>query len=330
MEPNKNFKVGIIGAGGIAVKMTNSITPLDGYEIHAIASRSLEKAQAFAAEYGIAKAYGSYEELVKDPEIDLVYIATPHSFHYEHAMLAIRHHKPVLVEKTFTANTALAEKLIAAAHQENVFITEAIWTRYMPLSFKVKELMDSGVIGEPRLLTATLCYKLDHKPRIILPELCGGALFDLGVYVINFARMYFGTDIVRTVSNCHHGAHNLDMMEAISLSYADGRMANLQAGALCLNDRQGIISGTEGYIRVDNVNCPELIEVYRNYELVERIERPADMITGYEYEVIECRRCIEAGLIESPMMPHQETIDIMRQMDALRKEWGVTYPTDEL
>ena len=121
----------------------------------------------------------------------------------------------------------------------------------------------------------------------------------------------------------------MDMQESISLSYADGKMANLQTGALCLNDRQGVISGTEGYIRVDNVNCPERVEVYRNYALVETYEKPSDMISGYEYQVMESRRCIEAGLLESPMMPHKETLAVMRQMDALRKEWGVKYPMDK-
>jgi predicted dehydrogenase len=120
----------------------------------------------------------------------------------------------------------------------------------------------------------------------------------------------------------------MDMHESISLSFADGRMANLQAGALCLNDRQGIISGTEGYIRVDNINCPEVVEVYRNYELVQRFTKDDNMINGYEYQVLEARSIIEAGLTESPMMPHQETISIMRQMDDLRKEWGVIYPMD--
>jgi predicted dehydrogenase len=189
--------------------------------------------------------------------------------------------------------------------------------------------MESGIIGEPRILTATLCYMMEFKERIVRPELCGGALLDLGVYSLNFARMYFGTDIVRTVSNVHIGPTGMDMHESISLSFADGKMANLQAGALCLNDRQGIISGTEGYIRVDNINCPELIEVYRNYELVGRYEKPSDMINGYEYQVYECRRCIEEGLLESPMMPHKETLSIMKQMDDLRKEWGVVYPMDK-
>lgn len=322
------FRVGIIGAGWIANKMAEALAPLADYEVSAVASRSLEKAQAFAQQWNIGRAYGSYEELVGDEEVDLVYVATPHSHHYAHAMLAIEHGKAVLVEKAFTANAVLAEKVMAAAETKGVFVTEAIWTRYMPLSMKVKEIMASGIIGEPRLLTATLCYMMENKERIVRPDLCGGALLDLGVYVLNFARMYFGTDIARTVSNCHLGPSGMDMMEAISLSYADGRMANLQSGALCLNDRQGIISGTKGYIRVDNVNCPELIEVWRNYEKVASYPRPADMVNGYEYQVMECRRCIEAGLTESPMMPHAETISIMHQMDDLRREWGVVYPDD--
>lgn len=323
------FKVGIIGAGWIADKMAEALSPLSDYCVYAIASRSLEKAAAFAERWNVQKAYGSYEEMLEDKDVDLVYIATPHSHHFPHTMLALEHGKHVLVEKAFTANAQEAEVLIRTAREKGLFITEAIWTRYMPLSHKVKEIMESGIIGEPRLLTATLCYMMEFKERILRPDLCGGALLDLGVYALNFARMYFGTDIVRTVSNCQLGETGMDMQECISLCFADGKMANLQAGALCLNDRQGIINGTEGYIRVDNINCPELIEVYRNYELVARYERPADMVNGYEYQVYECRRCIEEGLQESPMMPHEETLSIMRQMDALRKEWGVVYPMDK-
>ena len=322
------FRIGIIGAGWIAEKMAEAIAPFQDMCIYAISSRSIDKARSFAARWKVEKAYGSYEEMVSDPAVDLVYIATPHSHHYDHAMLAVNHSKPVLVEKAFTANARQAEDLINAAKAKGVFITEAIWTRYMPLSHKIKEIMDSGIIGEPRVLTATLCYMMEDKERIVRADLCGGALLDLGVYTLNFARMYFGTDIVKTVTNCHLGPTGMDMHESISLSFADGRMANLQAGALCLNDRQGIISGTEGYIRVDNINCLEVVEVYRNYELVQRFTKDENMINGYEYQVLEARSIIEAGLTESPMMPHQETISIMRQMDDLRKEWGVSYPMD--
>lgn len=323
------FRIGIIGAGWIAEKMCDAIAHFTDMEIYAIASRTREKAEAFAAEHNIGNAYGSYEEMVCDPAVDLVYIATPHSHHYDHAMLALKHGKPVLVEKAFTANARQAEKLIETAKSKGLFITEAIWTRYMPLSHKVREIMESGIIGEPRVLTATLCYMMENKERIVRGDLCGGALLDLGVYTLNFARMYFGTDIVKTVTNCYLGPSGMDMHESISLSFADGKMANLQSGALCLNDRQGIISGTEGYIKVDNINCPEVVEVYRNYELVQRYTKDDDMVNGYEYQVIECRRCINEKLMESPMMPHEETISIMKQMDDLRKEWGVRYPYDE-
>lgn len=324
------FKVGIIGAGIIASKMAETLSNAPkGCQCYAVSSRSLDKAEAFAKEWGIEKAYGSYEDMLKDPNVDLVYIATPHSHHYDHARMCIDNGKPCLVEKSFTANARQAEDVIAYAKEKGVFITEAIWTRYMPLSMKIKDIMKSGVIGEPRVLTATLCYNMEGKERIFLPELCGGALLDLGVYCLNFSRMYFGTDIIKTVSNVHlDKTTGVDLHECISLSYADGKMANLQSGALCLNDRQGIISGTEGYIRVDNINCPELVEVYRNYELVASYKKSDDMITGYEYQVFECRRCLEEGLLESPMMPHDETVSIMKQMDELRKEWGVVYPMD--
>lgn len=325
---NHMFKVGILGAGWIAKKMARTLASLNDFCVYAIASRSMDKAVAFAEEWNVPKAYGNYEDMVNDSEVDLVYVATPHSHHFQHAMLALNAGKNVLVEKAFTANAAQAEHLTATAREKGLYLAEAIWTRYMPLSHKVREILESGVIGEPRALTASLCYMMESKERILRTDLCGGALLDLGVYVLNFARMYFGTDIVRTVSNCHVGATGVDLHECMSLSFADGKMANLQAGALCLNDRQGIISGTEGYIRVDNVNCPEVVEVYRNYELVERFLKPDDMITGYEYQVIEAKRCIEAGLLESPMMPHEETVDIMRLMDGLRKEWGVIYPMD--
>lgn len=324
----EKIKVGIIGAGRIATKMAAALAPLTNAEVNAVSSRTLSKAEDFAAKYGIPKAYGSYEEMLCDPEIDLVYVATPHSHHFQHAHLAIEHGKPVLVEKSFTANARLARELLDFAHEKKVFITEAIWTRYMPMSHKIGELLASGVIGKPWNMTATLCYPVGYKDRIMLPELCGGALLDLGVYVLNFARMYFGTDIVRTVSNCHKGETGVDLMESISLSYADGKMANLQVGCYTYNDRQGIINGTEGYIRVDNINCPEVVEVWKGYKMVERYTKPDTQVNGYEWQVLECKRCIEEGLLESPMMPHDETIAIMEEMDALRAEWGVVYPMD--
>lgn len=323
------MKIGIIGAGFIAGKMASTLlSHPDGCEVYAVASRSMNKAQQFALEWNIPIAMDSYNELVRCSEVDLVYIATPHSHHFEHARMAIMHGKPCLVEKAFTANAREAAELIELARKKRVFLAEAIWTRYMPMSHKIKEVMDSGIIGEPRVLTATLCYEMLHKERILRPELCGGALLDLGVYVLNFARMYFGPNYERCVTNCLIGETGVDMHESISLTYSGGRIANLQAGALCQNDRQGIISGTEGYIRVNNVNCPTFIEVFRADELVASYSAPVSQISGYEYQIFECKRCIDAGLLESPFMPHAETLAVMQQMDALRREWGVCYPMD--
>lgn len=313
----------IIGCGWIAEKMALTLADSPrGCRVYAVASRSVEKARAFAEKWHIPVAYGSYEEAVLDKEVDLVYIATPHSHHYRHAMLALEAGKPCLVEKAFTSNAADAEALIGFAHGRGLFVTEAIWTRYMPLSHRISEIISRGVIGDPKLLYASLSYPMADKPRIIRPELAGGALLDLGVYCINFARMYFGGEILRSVSNCFKASTGVDLQETISLSYADGRMANLQSGAFSQNDRMGIISGSEGFVRVDNINCPKLVEVFRDDKLVESYAAPDDMITGYEYQVFECARCMSEGLLESPLMPHAETLAIMHQMTDLLVEWG--------
>ena len=296
---------------------------------YAIASRDLEKAREFAHKWGFKKAYGSYEELVCDPEVELVYIATPHSHHLAHASLAINHGKPVLCEKSFTANAREARELIELAHSRKVFITEAIWTRYMPLSLKVKEILDSGVLGKLQFISATIGYPMLTKERLFRPELAGGALLDVGVYAINFARMYFGSDIVSTVSQAVLGDTGMDMQNTISWKYADGRMANLQSTARAANDLQGVISGQTGFLVVDNINNPGEVKVYGKDHQLLQTYRAEGRITGYEYEVFACEEAISKGWLESPYMPHEETIAIMEQMDALRREWGVRFPMDD-
>lgn len=326
---NKTFKMGTIGAGWIADKMAQTVARLADVENYAIASRDLARAEAFAARHGMARAYGSYQALVDDPEVDLVYVATPHSHHYAHARLALEAGKPVLCEKAFTANAREADALLDLAHRKGVFITEAIWPRYMPLALRVKELLDGGAIGRPVQLSATLCYPMMHKQRILLPELCGGALMDVGVYCLHFARMYFGADIARTASSCLLSDRGMDLYDSMTLYYADGRVAQLQSSALSRDTRQGIITGTEGYMVIDNVNSPEGIHIYDlDYRLREEYASPAGQITGYEYQVLASRDAIRQGLVESPFIPHQETLDVMRMMDAFRAEWGVRYPMD--
>ena len=239
------IKLGIIGAGWIADKMAETLTGLNNPEVqlYAISSRNLEKAEFFAWQWNIPNAYGSYEEMLQDPEVNLVYVATPHSHHFAHSKMCIEAGKPVLCEKAFTANAREAKELIALAESKGIFITEAIWTRYMPLSLKVMDLIKSGAIGRPRMIYASLCYAMENKERILRPDLCGGALLDLGVYCLNFARMFFGTDIVKTDSTCVLGSTGMDMYETITLQYADGKLANLVSSALGRCNREGLIVG---------------------------------------------------------------------------------------
>jgi predicted dehydrogenase len=264
--------------------------------------------------------------MLDDEGVDLVYIATPHSHHYDHTRLSLLKGKPVLCEKSFTANAKQAEALIQLAKEKNLFLTEAIWTRYMPLSQTIRELIDSGVIGQPILLTANLGYPNYDWERMHKPELAGGALLDLGVYTLNFAAMAFGTDIVKTTSTCIKSATGIDAQNSITLEYADGKMAVLNSSLLAKSDRQGIISGDKGFMIVENINNPQQVRVYdEDYRLKATYDCPPQ-ITGYEYQVYASIEAMNNGWLESPYMPHAETLRIMQQMDALRKEWGIIYP----
>ncbi len=325
----KVYKIGIIGAGHIACKMASTLARMgDIAERYAIASRDISRAEAFRAEWGFSRAYGSYEELVSDPAVDLVYIATPHSHHYGHATMCIQHGKPVLCEKAFMANARQAEDIFELAHRRKVFITEAIWTRYMPLSQKIGELVRDGAIGVPRMLTANLGYPVAHKERIISPALGGGALLDLGVYVLNFAAIAFGKDVVRTVSACIKTDSGVDAQDSITLFYTGDRMAQLACSTLARTDKLGIVSGEDGYLVVENLNNPEAVRLIgKDYKLIEEFRAP-HQITGFEYQVQASLDALENGWIESPFMPHAETLRIMRQMDALREQWGVRFPCD--
>ena len=322
------MKIGILGAGHIAIKMAQTLKDKPEWRC-AVGSRSLDKARAFADEWGFKRAYGSYEELVADPDVELIYVATPHSHHLAHASMAINHGKAVLCEKAFTTNAREAEELISLARAKGVFITEAIWTRYMPFSATIRETIDSGIIGKPQFLTANLSYPIDWKERLVRPELGGGALLDIGIYTINFARMCFGTDIADIKSACLTGPTGMDMQETITLIYRDGRMASLQSSAYCADPRFGIIGGTKGYIVVENINNPLRATIYsEDHNVIRTLEAPPQ-VTGFEYEVDACEEALRNGWLESHYMPHEETIAIMRLMDTLRAEWGVRFPSDE-
>ena len=329
MRQNENLRVGIIGTGWIAEKAAITLAGLTMCEAYAVGSRSQEKADEFARKWDVKKAYGSYAELMADPEVDLVYVGTPHSHHYDVTREALLAGKPCLVEKAFMANRREAKEIIDLAHEQKVFLAEAIWTRYQPVVNMVRELIDSGRIGTPRLLTATLGYSMGDKPRIMRADLCGGALLDLGVYALNFVRMFFPADIVSIDSQCVKSKTGMDLTNAITLVLADGMLCNLQSSAACVGDNIGVIAGTEGNLIIDNINNPQTITVNgpdRTY--IETIRVPKQ-ITGYEYQFVACRQALIDGLLEPLEMPHKETLYIMELMDGLRQKWGVRYPMDE-
>ena len=322
------MNIAIMGAGGIANAMAYTVNAMDDAKLYAIGSRSLEKAREFAAKYNIEKAYGSYEDLVKDDNVDLVYIATPHSHHYENAKLCIEHGRAVLCEKAFTVNAKQAEEIFKLAAEKNVFITEAFWTRFMPSISIIKELVDNE-IGTPYMLTAQQGCSILHIPRIVEPELAGGALLDSTVYPINFALMMFGWDYEKYNSSATFYKTGVDITNSITFMYPDGKLAVMNSSIASEIDSSVVISGTEGRVVIDGANNPRKISLFgRGGKHIRDVEIPKQ-ISGYEYEVRSSMKAIKEGRLECDEMPHEETLKVMRLLDQIRCDWNFKYPFEE-
>lgn len=257
----EKIKMGFFGAGNIAATMSEVIRDIPEVEAYAVASRDLDKAQVFAEKHNVTKAYGSYEEMLADPEVQLVYIATPHSHHFKHASMSLNAGKHVLCEKSFTVNADQARTLCAMAKERNLLITEAIWPRYMPARVIINEIIEKGFIGEVHALTAEFSCDVMWADRIVKPELAGGALLDLSVYPINFARMVFG-DKMESCTGTALFEGGVDVADSITMTFEGGKMAVLHSDARSVSESKGVICGKNGYIVVMNVNNPETITVY--------------------------------------------------------------------
>ena len=325
------LKVGILGAGNIAASMTTALHGIAEEAVpYAVASRSLDKAQAFAQAHSVQKAYGSYEELVNDPEVDLVYVATPHALHYENARLCLEHGKPVLVEKSFTGNARQAQELISLSNEKKVFLAEAFWTRFIPARHIVRELLESGIIGKATSMKAVFEAPMTHIPRLTDPALAGGALLDIGVYTLNFASMFFGDDVEKIETTCVKYKTGVDGTDDIYYTYHDGKTAHLHTSILADSvTRNGTIFGTKGSVFVEKISNYTAIRVYdREGSLLKDCPIPPQ-VNGYEYEILACKQALQNGKLECDEMPHQMTLAIMRRMDMLRETWGVRFPFDE-
>ncbi|MBM6698744.1 Gfo/Idh/MocA family oxidoreductase [Bifidobacterium pullorum subsp. saeculare] len=328
--------VAILGAGRIAHAMAETLvrmaaSPEYGNLVapYAVAARDGERAAAFAEQYGFATSYGSYEELVADPDVDLVYIATPHNLHAEQAILCMRAGKNVLVEKSLTANAAQAREMLAVAEETGMLCTEAIWTRYMPSRGIIDGLIASGEIGEVKAVDANLCYPVSGKPRMTDPALAGGALLDVGVYPLNFIDMAVGSG--RTLERVETSMTpwrptGVDAQNSMTLFYDDGLMATAQSSMVVAADRGGYIWGTDGYLVCENINNVQWVDVYdADHTRTRRVEVPAQL-TGYEYEVAATANAILDGKRECDAMPHADSLRIMELMDSIRAKWGLVYP----
>jgi predicted dehydrogenase len=316
---------GVVGPGRIASKVVPDFAHVPGAEVVAVASRSAERAAAFAAEHGIDRAHSSYADIVGDPGVDALYIATPHPQHRAVALAALRAGKAVLVEKAFTVTPAATREIAAVAAETATFAMEGMWTRFQPAVVRMRELIADGAIGEVRSVAADLGVRppVDPQDRFYNPEIGGGALFDVGVYPISFAQMVLGVpdSVAATGSLAGTG---VDVEEAVQLGFPGGRSATLFSSLLSPSPGQARVFGTGGWIDVlPRFHHPDTIVLHRAGAEPETITRPA-VGGGYSHELVEVTECVAAGRRESGVMPLADTIAVQDVLAEVADRLGMT------
>jgi predicted dehydrogenase len=311
---------GIIGTGLISRTFAADLELTDSGTVVAVGSRRQETAEEFGERFGVPNRYASYEALVADPEVDAVYVGTPHPMHHPDALLALRAGKPVLVEKPFTMNAAEAEELVATARAEGLFLMEAMWTRFLPGIVEIRRLLSEGALGEIATVSADhgQWFAEDRDFRLFAPELGGGALLDLGIYPVSFASMVLGTPD-RIVALADPAFTGVDATTSILLGHPGGAHAVLNCTLRAKSPTWAAIVGTEARIEIEgDFYAPEPWTLIPRGGEPQRFEPPPEPRKGLRYEADEVARCLDEGLLESPGMPLDETVAIMRTMDAVR------------
>jgi len=324
-----DIRWGILGTGNIARQFSEGLKALPDAQIAAVGSRSAAKAEDFGTQFNAPRRHGSYEALAADPEVDIIYVATPHSLHCENALLCLNHGKAVLCEKPFMINAAQAREVIAAARSRGIFLMEAMWSRFFPLIDRVQTLIAEGAIGDLVFLQADFGFRADFNPasRIFNPELGGGALLDVGVYPISLASLLFGTP--DSVSGwAQLGQSGVDEAVGIVLGYGAGRAALIATTVRANTAQEALLTGTKGRLKI---HAPW----WRPSSMTLSVGGKDEVINvpfesnGYQYEAAEAMRCLREGKTESNRMPLDETLSILETMDTLRRQWGLRYPTLE-
>jgi predicted dehydrogenase len=324
---NGKLRWGIMGTGNIASKFASDLQLSAECEVAAVGSRTSAKAQRFADKFGSRLAFGSYRELAECDEIDAVYVAVPNPVHHSAALLAIEAGKAVLVEKPFTIDLGEAQALVAAARERQVFLMEGMWTRCLPHMRRIREILAEGGLGEIRLVTAEhgIWFRKDATHRMYNPELGGGALLDLGVYVLSLASMVFGPP-QQVTARASFAFTGVDAATEMILGYADGAQAVLATSMQAQMGNRAAIVGTEARLEIDGTwYRPTSFTVTRRTGEAERFDYP-DEGNGLRHEADEVASCVRAGLLESPAMTLDETLQVMATMDEVRRAIGLVFP----
>jgi predicted dehydrogenase len=322
-------KWGILGTGKIAKRFMQAVFYVPDAQVVAVGSREQHTADQFGAQFGVPKRYGSYDALISDPEVEIVYVATPHTLHAENTLAALQASKHVLCEKPFTVNAPQAEQVIQAARAAGKFVMDGMWTRCFPVVREIIRRIQTGELGEIRYLQADFGFRPEFNPtsRLFAPELGGGALLDVGVYPVALAFLVLGAP-TQIVSHATLGATGVDELCSMLLLYENGAQAVLSASLQVEMPKQANICGSQARIHLPAPWWkPSEAYLIRNDGATEHLLYPYEG-DGLQFEIRHVHDCLRQGLTESPWMPLDETLAIMRALDTLRAQWGVRYPSD--
>lgn len=325
----EKIRWGIIATGGIAGQFATGLKSLPGAQLLAVGSRSRENADKFAQKHGIPRAYASYEELTGDPDVDVVYIATPHTFHKENSLLCLKKGKAVLCEKPFTINAREAREVVDLAREKKLFLMEAMWTRFLPAMVKLRQLLTDGAIGEPRMLFADFGFRarFDPQHRLFNPALGGGSLLDVGIYPLSLSSMIFGSPSRISAHACFCDI-GVDEQAAIILKHGQGQLSLLSCALRTPTPQEVTLMGTEGKMKIHSPWWHgDRMTLSVDGKDDELIELPYEG-NGYNCEAAEVMNYLREGRLESDIMPLDETLSIMKTMDAIREQCGLKYPME--
>ncbi|MGI4719561.1 MAG: Gfo/Idh/MocA family protein [Janthinobacterium lividum] len=320
---------GILGTGKIARALATALKDVPGAVLGAVASRSQDKAAAFAREFGATAAYGTYQALADAADIDLVYVATPHPQHADNALMALRAGKGVLVEKPFTMNLRQAEQVVTLARTRRLFLMEAMWTRYLPAFEEVRRIVASGEIGAVRQVVADFGFTASFGPehRVFNPALGGGALLDLGIYPLSIATALLGP-VAEIKAQAQLGETGVDVQTGFTLKHEGGAMSVCSCSFLARTPGELTVSGARGHVRMNTMfHRAKSVTVTLDDGTARTVDTPY-LGNGYVHEVMEAQRCFLAGLTESPAMTLEETLALMGVLDEIRRQIGLVYDSD--